>query len=452
MSRKFGEIRRRRSNRWWAAGATLVAVAAFSIVFAAASGGTIIGSTFEGNDGNMVVGGNLTPPGNGLEDWANVVHTSVADGTGSTDDSIGSSKEDDPFPLIVIQSTPPKDDFTSVHLATEVAGTDVYLYQSSIRSAPNGSANENVELNQSTTLSPNGVTPVRTRGDRLITFDFGGGTAAITILKWNTTDSTPCADHTDSQPCWDSQESLVPNDAEGAVNDGNDGRAGALTAAQNTLTGEALTANEFQEMAVNLTGTGILPSTASGDCETFASATIKSRSSGATGTFNSDLKDIVVAHKAITNCGTIIVKKHMVGGTDSFGFTGDPNGTISTDGGTISETVPPNVQYVSTEAAKAGWALTDVSCDKAHGTGDAGARTATFNPAPGETITCTFTNTKLGSIVVKKVTDPSPDTTDSFAFTGDAAGSIKNGETITSSSLLPGTYHSTEAAAAGSVE
>jgi uncharacterized repeat protein (TIGR01451 family) len=449
MSRKLGDIRRRTSRRWWAAGATLVAVAVFSVVFAAASSGTITGSTFEGNDGNMLVGGNPSPPGNGLEDWANVTHTSVTDGTGSTDDSIGSSKEDDPFPEIVTQSTPPKDDFTSVHLATEVAGTDVFLYQSSIRSAPNGSANENVELNQGTTLSPNGVTPLRTRGDRLITFDFGGGTAAITILKWNTSDSTPCADHTDSQPCWDSQESLVPNDAEGAVNDGNDGRTGAIAAADNPLTHEALVVNQFQEMAVNLTGTGILPSTASGDCETFASATIKSRSSGATGTFNSDLKDIVVAHKAITNCGTITVKKHMVGGTDSFTYSGHPAGTISTDGGTISETVPPNAQYVSTEAAKAGWALTDVSCDTAHGTGDKAARTATFNPAPGESITCTFTNTKLGSIVVKKVTDPSPDTTDSFTFTGDAAGSLQDGGTITVPNLLPGTYSSTEAAAAG---
>jgi hypothetical protein len=449
MSRKIGEIRRRTSRKWWATGATLVAVAVFSVVFAAASGGTVLGSTFEGNDGNMLVGGNPTPPGNGTEDWANVPATTIPDASGKTDDTIGSSKEDDPFPQIVTQSAPPKDDFTSVSLATEVIGTNVYLYQSSIRSAPNGSANENVELNQSTTLSANNLTPVRTPGDKLITFDFGGGTANITILNWNTTNATPCADANDSQPCWDTQTSLNSTLAEGAVNDGLNGRTGAIAAADNPLTSQDLVVNQFQEMAVNLTGTGILPSASSGDCESFASATIKSRSSGATGTFNSDLKDIVFAKKAITNCGTIIVKKHMVGGTDSFGFTGDPNGTISTDGGTISETVPPNVQYVSTEAAKAGWALTDVSCDKAHGAGDKVARTATFNPAPGETITCTFTNTKLGSIIVKKVTNPSPDTTDSFTFTGDAAGSIKNGETITSSSLLPGTYTSTEAAAAG---
>ena len=67
-------------------------------------------------------------------------------------------------------------------------------------------------------------------------------------------------------------------------------------------------------MSVDLTGTGILPASSVG-CETFASASIKSRSSGATGTFNSDLKDIVIVRKALTNCGTIQLKKHWVGAT-----------------------------------------------------------------------------------------------------------------------------------------
>jgi uncharacterized repeat protein (TIGR01451 family) len=462
MSRKLEEIRGHRSRRWWLTGATLLAVAAFSVIFVAASSGMIGSSGFEGNDGNMVVGGNTTPPGNGTKDWANISPFSIQDGTGSTDDSIGSSKEDDPYPQIVTQSTPPKDDFTSVHLATEVIGTDVYLYQSSIRSAPNGSANENVELNQATTVgpngsttSPNGVTPWRTVGDRLITFDFGGGTAHITILKWNTSNSTPCADQNDSQPCWDSQTELTPTLAEGAVNDGNDGRTGAIAAGDNTLTGAALAVNQFQEMSVNLTGTGILPTTASGDCESFASTTIKSRSSGAAGTFNSDLKDIVFSKRSITNCGSIVVKKvtnPSPDTTDSFTFTGDAAGSIK-DGGTITV---PNVApgtYSSTEAAAAGFDLTNISCDDANSatasSGNTGTRTATFKVDPGETVTCTFTNTKRGSIVVKKVTSPSPDATDSFTFTGDAAGSIKDGGTITVPNLVPGTYSSTEAAAAG---
>src|SRR5207253_1148904 len=93
------------------------------------------------------------------------------------------------------------------------------------------------------------------------------------------------------------------------------------------------------------------------------------------------------------------------------------------------------------------------SCDDANSatasSGDTSTRQATFKVDPGETVTCTFTNRKRGTIVVKKVTNPSPDTTDSFTFSGDAAGSIKDGGTITVPNLVPGTYHSTEAAAAG---
>jgi hypothetical protein len=50
-----------------------------------------------------------------------------------------------------------------------------------------------------------------------------------------------------------------------------------------------------------------------------------------------------------------------------------------------------------------------------------------------------------GTIIVKKITDPSPDLSNSsFTFTGDAAGQIRNGQTITVGNLAPGTYHSTE--------
>lgn len=48
-----------------------------------------------------------------------------------------------------------------------------------------------------------------------------------------------------------------------------------------------------------------------------------------------------------------------------------------------------------------------------------------------------------GTIVVKKLTVPSTAPT-TFAFTGDAAGTIGNGQTITVQNLAPGTYHSTE--------
>ena len=62
---------------------------------------------------------------------------------------------------------------------------------------------------------------------------------------------------------------------------------------------------------------------------------------------------------------------------------------------------------------------------------------------PGETVTCVFTNTKRGTIIVEKQTSPDGAAGD-FTFTGDASGSIGDGEQIVVDDLVPGTYTSTE--------
>ena len=99
---------------------------------------------------------------------------------------------------------------------------------------------------------------------------------------------------------------------------------------------------------------------------------------------------------------TMIVKKVMVGGTDSFDFTGHIAGTISTNNGTITlNNVLPGT-YNVTESAKTGWDLTGLTCDDTNSTGDVGARKATFNVTAGETVTCTFTNSKKARITVMK--------------------------------------------------
>jgi len=90
--------------------------------------------------------------------------------------------------------------------------------------------------------------------------------------------------------------------------------------------------------------------------------------------------------------GHIIVKKVMVGGTDTFTYSGTPSGSISTNNGTITASVAPG-QYTSTETVPAGWVLTSISCDDTNSTGNVGTATATFNAEAGETVTCTFTNT-----------------------------------------------------------
>src|SRR5947209_15563992 len=90
----------------------------------------------------------------------------------------------------------------------------------------------------------------------------------------------------------------------------------------------------------------------------------------------------------------------MVGGTDTFTYSGTPSGAISTNNGTITASVAPG-QYTSTETVPAGWALTSISCDDANSTGNVGTATATFNAEAGETVTCTFTNTNGTTANVK---------------------------------------------------
>ena len=130
----------------------------------------------------------------------------------------------------------------------------------------------------------------------------------------------------------------------------------------------------------------------------------------------------------------------MIGGTDTFAFTGHPAGSISVDNGTISETVVPG-QYTSTETLKTGWDLNSVTCDDAGSTGSVANHNAVFNVAAGQTVTCTFTNTKEGQIIVKKHMIGG---TDTFAFTGHPAGSISVDNGTISETVVPGQYTSTE--------
>ena len=111
-----------------------------------------------------------------------------------------------------------------------------------------------------------------------------------------------------------------------------------------------------------------------------------------------------------TRLGKVIVKKVMVGGTDSFDFTGDVNGTISTNDGTIElNNVIPGDDKTSEESEKTGWNLTDISCEGGRSMGpgliDLANRRVIFRVESGETITCTFTNTKYSSISGYKYAD-----------------------------------------------
>lgn len=161
---------------------------------------------------------------------------------------------------------------------------------------------------------------------------------------------------------------------------------------------------------------------------------------------------------AITNTkqGTIVVKKVMIGGTGTFGFTEDITGSIATNNGTLSQGVSPGTYHV-TEDSMPGWDLTALSCDDGNSSGSLATRRATYEVAAGETVTCTFTNTKRGAIRVVK-TAVGGDST--FAFTPVGFGSAFSLTTVsgtkdtTFAGLLPaladsGTYRLSESAVTG---
>ena len=145
--------------------------------------------------------------------------------------------------------------------------------------------------------------------------------------------------------------------------------------------------------------------------------------------------------------GSVIVKKVMVGGTSTFDFTGTPSGSIATNNGTISEVVVAGT-YVSTEAPKAGWDLTNVTCDDTDSVGSVANANASFHVSAGETVTCTFTNTKRGQIIIDKKTVPAADP-QLFTFTPNYNGgqTFQLADATTpnnSGALVPGTYSVSE--------
>jgi hypothetical protein len=107
--------------------------------------------------------------------------------------------------------------------------------------------------------------------------------------------------------------------------------------------------------------------------------------------------------------------------------------------------------YTITETQQTGYDLTAVSGDingnSARVTTSTATKTCSFTLAlstdSGKALSCTFGNTQRGTIIVKKVTNP-VGASGSFTFSGDAAGTIGDGGTITVNNLAPGTYTSTE--------
>src|SRR5262249_34437256 len=140
------------------------------VLFVPGSGANLAGSSFEGNDGNLVV------DTSGDTDWANVAGlvTSVDRSNDPLDNSFDQgTKEDDPNVHIADGSIPPnKNDLTRSYVASETVNGNTFLYLAWERLSNIGSANLDFELNQNATpnwdnSTTGPLTITRTDGDLL---------------------------------------------------------------------------------------------------------------------------------------------------------------------------------------------------------------------------------------------------------------------------------------------
>jgi len=415
--------------RWVVSAVISVVVIMATSVIAAAN---LTGSSFEGNDGNLVV------DKSGDTDWVNVPgrNIGVDNPSGTTDNSFGQgTKEDNAAVTVVSGSIPPnKSDLTRFYEASEFVNGANYLYLAWERTNVLGSANMDFEINQAATPglgTPGAHTINRMAGDLLVTYDFtnGGTNPVLGLLTWVTTGSTSQCFASNSLPCWGNHVILNAGNSEGAINNGTV----IDPIAQPNITLPGLT---FGEAAINLTAAGVF---APGSCEAFGSAFLKSRSSAS---FTAEVKDFVAPIPVnISNCGTITIHKVTENGDGVFGYTTTGGLSPSTfnlsNGGTQSYAKVAVGSYTVTESSLpgTGWTLKSLVCT-ATGTGTGATTsgpTATITMAAGGNVDCTYTNhinlsPTIATSLSASAVDPGTAVHDSATLTGATANA---GGTVT---------------------
>jgi hypothetical protein len=191
--------------------------------------------------------------------------------------------------------------------------------------------------------------------------------------------------------------------------------------------------------------------------------------SGSTATVGLDAGENVTCTYTNTKRGTIVIVKDAVPndaqdfaftsnvtGHTSFNLDDDADPTLSTTE-TMSNVLPGT--YSVTETTLTGWDLTSLVCvdPTSNSSGSTATGIASINLAAGETVTCTYTNTKRGTIVIIK--DAQPDNAQDFGFTSNVAGNASFSldddadptlsNTKTMSNVVPGSYTVTEGLTSG---
>ena len=374
---------------------TLVIVTGF--VFVIGAGANLTGSSFEGNDGNLVV------DNAGNKDWDNAPSLSVGVdiASGQNDNSFGQgAKEDDVNTTVVAGSIPnSKADLARFAVAGESIAGQFFLYLAWSRENQSGTVNFDFEINaaeQPDLTTPGPKTLVRTVNDLLINYAFAGGsnTPTLTVRKWGGSS-------------WGTASTISGTCSEGATNS---------STVSDTLGGNTAVdrpAQQFGEAAINLTCAQVIPPNT---CAPFSSAYVKSRASTA---FNSEIKDFIApVHLSITACGSIKVIKHTDprGLDQSFSYTTSGTGlsafSLNDKGNTTSDSadntklfsgLQPGSYSVTEGTDPAGFAFDSLACTGGGANTSTSGKVATIGLDAGENIVCTYVNKQLkGAIVVTK--------------------------------------------------
>jgi hypothetical protein len=357
-------------------GSALVATFMISGAAVATTGACSNTASLDGSAFEIDVDANLVANTSGCIDWlaggaGSAFRSGVLEkndtASGSGDESFGQgTAEDNPNPTIVSGSIPPnKSDLKAFGVYTE---TDfLELFWSRVQN-PSGTTNMDFELNKEfcdgtathcanngSAKSPVYVTPKRSTGDKLITYDLskGGTVPAISIRTWNGSAWGPADVISGGQS----------PDALGSVNT-------SLIAAN--LTGGLGSQDPFTFGEAAISFEALF---GSGACGTFGSAYLKSRSSDS---FTSEIKDFVPPERVrISNCPS--------------GLTTTATAT-ATVGGTISDTAHLTV------GAGAGGTITfhlwsDVGCTAEVSTG---LSPVSVN-GPGDYSSGNYTTTTVGT-------------------------------------------------------
>lgn len=127
----------------------------------------------------------------------------------------------------------------------------------------------------------------------------------------------------------------------------------------------------------------------------------------------------------------------------SFSFTGVPRGTVGIGVPLTVIDLAPGTYSTTQVDPSPDYDVSAIVCDDDDSTGDPATRTAVINVAAGETVTCRFTNTRRGSVVVLNNVEP-VGVGGQVSYTGVPSGTVTADSSLVVANLLPGSYTTTQ--------